>query len=968
MCVFASTVTSFAKDISYQIIEDQSALHILTPSLSDRKTLKLRLENGLSAYLISDPGTHQSGAALAVAVGSWEDPKERPGMAHFVEHMLFLGTEKYPDEEGYQRYIDEYGGDRNAYTAADRTVYMFTVANEGFEGALDRFAQFFISPLFDPSGVERESKAIDQEYCKNLPIDAWRVMHVRKELANPEHPFHTFSMGNKQTLAYISQDELKEWYASHYSANLMHLVVYSPLPIEELEKNVVGLFSQVKNKNCKFPPTQASIFLSGSPKLVTISPVQHLQNLDLSWELPHYCDLDKQICADEILSFVIGHEGEGSLLSLLKKEGLADGLRTGSQHAGKNQSLFTVSIQLTSKGLAQYETVIQKCFEALAALKTQGIPKYIYDEIVNIKTLSFAFQERLPIFDCVTDLASQMVDEPLETFPRRSLMPTIYDDKKIHNLLGFLTPEKCLYTLVAPPQQLKTKLSKKERWMGVPYAVSPIAEKKLTAWSKAKPHQAISVPSPNRFLPKALDVTKEIASHAKGVVQPKLIIDDERSKIYYSKDTRFGLPHIAWNFTFKTPSIKDSDVPSQILADLYCHAVDEHLTHISYDAQLAGLSYSLKPTHNGLKFKVQGFGEKAADFSEVVLKTMHSLKPSPESFALYKELAEREYMNASNKTPITQGFEVLWGILYKDYASISEKAKQVSQVTYEQFVTFCSQVWKEAFVEGMMYGSLHEEDALVLAGKVPSLLGSLPYTKEKHFKVEMASLPQQKDPSILSKNSSLPGNALIFAVDCGDFSFKRRAAQEILTKGLEEPFFTELRTKQQTGYLIANFSQEMERHLYSVFLVQSSTHDARDLLARFELFFENTLQNFSSQVIPESRFDSIKMALITALEHPAEHMSKMSETLHILGFDYDDDFTWLEKRIEGLKQLTYEEFKRYTLEFLGKDNRRRLAICVNGSLPAEERFHYRKMTNLQKLRKEISYSGREKLSTTAQSD
>ena len=70
----------------HEVIEDRSNLKIETPSLAKREVRKIRLENGLEAVLISDPDTNQSGAALAAAVGSWDDPSDRPGMAHFVEH------------------------------------------------------------------------------------------------------------------------------------------------------------------------------------------------------------------------------------------------------------------------------------------------------------------------------------------------------------------------------------------------------------------------------------------------------------------------------------------------------------------------------------------------------------------------------------------------------------------------------------------------------------------------------------------------------------------------------------------------------------------------------------------------------------------------------------------------------------------------------------------------------------------
>ncbi len=65
----------------------------------------LLLENGLKVILVSDPTTDKAGAALDVHVGHLSDPWEIPGLAHFLEHMLFMGTEKYPDENDYNQVL-----------------------------------------------------------------------------------------------------------------------------------------------------------------------------------------------------------------------------------------------------------------------------------------------------------------------------------------------------------------------------------------------------------------------------------------------------------------------------------------------------------------------------------------------------------------------------------------------------------------------------------------------------------------------------------------------------------------------------------------------------------------------------------------------------------------------------------------------------------------------------------------------
>ena len=72
------------------------------------------------------------------------------------QHMLFLGTEKYPDENSYSAYLNKHGGWSNAYTASEDTNYFFELQHDYLEEALDRFAQFFIAPLFTESCVARE--------------------------------------------------------------------------------------------------------------------------------------------------------------------------------------------------------------------------------------------------------------------------------------------------------------------------------------------------------------------------------------------------------------------------------------------------------------------------------------------------------------------------------------------------------------------------------------------------------------------------------------------------------------------------------------------------------------------------------------------------------------------------------------------------------------------------------------------
>ena len=75
--------------------------------------------------------------------------------------MLFLGSEKFPDEKSYKEYLSSNGGSSNAYTSMEHTNYYFNVNSKALNGALDRFSEFFKSPLFTPSSTNREMNAVD---------------------------------------------------------------------------------------------------------------------------------------------------------------------------------------------------------------------------------------------------------------------------------------------------------------------------------------------------------------------------------------------------------------------------------------------------------------------------------------------------------------------------------------------------------------------------------------------------------------------------------------------------------------------------------------------------------------------------------------------------------------------------------------------------------------------------------------
>jgi len=926
---------------SYTIIEDKASVPILNPSLSERKVAKLKLANNLQVYLISDPGAEQSAAALSVEAGSWQDPKEYPGMAHFLEHMLFMGTEAYPKEFEYMQFITDHGGMVNASTWPDRTIYMFSVNNEAFSGALDRFSHFFIDPLFSPSCINRELHAVDQEHAKNIENDNWREYMVFKETGNPAHPNAAFSTGNAKTLSGIPQAALKKWYQEHYSAGIMHLVMISPLSLEKMTELSISYFSKIPDHHLK--ASSCDEFLSSEKQkghITYLKPIKDIRVLSLSWELPKEFAKEKKRKAFELISYALNHEGENSLLEELKREKIAESLRASADRFGKNELLFKIEIELTQQGISQIDTALLRCFQALANLKEKGIPAYLYDEMKQMSLLKYQYQSRENAFDMVMGHARDLVDESLETYPEQTVLPTIFDPEYISQALRELSASSCMITVQADPKLTNITTDKKEKWMNAEYAVRELPATTLNLFASALPHPRIDLPPSNPYIPHDLSLVSSTFSEEKIV--PVLLANEEMGKVYFAQDHRYGVPELAALFNFKSPLI-DGSTRAVVLTDLYLKALSEKLSSVLYLASAAGLELSFYQKDLKLGLSLHGYNEKAPLLLKEVSQSLKSVSPAKDLFEIYKQSLLSEYDNASKELPVKQAIDTISNIIYNDTPTSYEKMKFLKQLSYEEFLKFSSQLFKTAYIEGMIYGNAKEETARSMWSDLKQTLAFSPFPIEKQVKKQVLVLPERHGPYMLVQNTPRQGNGVLLLIQEGTFSHEQRAAQQMLSKALSEAFFDTLRTKQQTAYFAKSWDLEIERQLLQFFAVQSSTHHPRELIARFELFLEDFNRNYSEKISPE-RFETIQSMLVKTLQMPPENLSSMAARLNILAFDYEGDFEWFDKRIASVKALSYEQLKTFAHRFLSRENPKRIAVLVEGVVAPENDFHYEEVS------------------------
>jgi secreted Zn-dependent insulinase-like peptidase len=122
-------------------------MEVIKPKIDHNEYKFIELDNKLQVLMIYDKDADKSAAAMTINVGFYNDPEDTQGLAHFLEHMLFMGTHKYTQENYFHKFINDSGGIANAFTMEETTTFFYQVLNQHFTKSLEVFSEFFIDPM-----------------------------------------------------------------------------------------------------------------------------------------------------------------------------------------------------------------------------------------------------------------------------------------------------------------------------------------------------------------------------------------------------------------------------------------------------------------------------------------------------------------------------------------------------------------------------------------------------------------------------------------------------------------------------------------------------------------------------------------------------------------------------------------------------------------------------------------------------
>lgn len=222
------------------------------------------LQNMIKYCLIENNNIDKTHVCVVVGVGSAMDPQDNNGLAHFLEHMLFMGNKKYPEEDFFDNHLKKYGGYSNAYTSTFETVYFFESNNDGVDIACDCFSEFFKSPLFKEDMVNREINAINSEHMKNIDNDFFRIRHFMFKNSRDKSILNKFYTGNLESFnKNVRNDMIKLWKNYYRSENLTiciqsnkkiieqesFLKPFKSIPLKKKELNQFSIMKPLYDEN-----------------------------------------------------------------------------------------------------------------------------------------------------------------------------------------------------------------------------------------------------------------------------------------------------------------------------------------------------------------------------------------------------------------------------------------------------------------------------------------------------------------------------------------------------------------------------------------------------------------------------------------------------------------------------------------------------------------------------------------------
>ncbi|WP_299075233.1 insulinase family protein [uncultured Paraglaciecola sp.] len=906
----------------------------------------IELANGLRILLVQDPNCAKSACSITFNVGHFDDDKDCLGISHLLEHMLFLGNKPFPEPNSFNDFIATHGGSINALTGTEYSSYYYEVAADHETQSLTHLYAMLTTPLFCEALIEKEINAIDAEFLLKQKDDLRRLYQVHKETCNPAHPFSQFSVGNHQTFNAFSPLQLKQkitrMFERYYQPQNACLCFVSQQPLALSEQAVVQQFGQWTS-NSEIPTKQLpTLYLERHLGVqINILPLQKARRMILTFALPeqqsHY--RSKPL---HVLSHILGDEGEGGLLHFYKAKNWATGLSAGGGIEGSTFRDFNINLQLTDLGIQSADDIITALFSYIAMIKENGIDQWRIEETATLNQLMWDFPDQAKAIDDASHYSQAMFEYP----PEHLIAGDFILDKPAADLvlrmIGYFCPKNMRIKTVNP----NVKTTHKANWYHTPYSIEFIEPSRIEAFLSGKWRAHFALPKANQYLPNRHPV-KPVKPIAADYVLPKQIITEKGLEIWYGQDDKFDQPKGDCFLSFDCQAVNEG-IHISTAKRLWIALLNEKLNQQYYQANLAGMHFHFYPHQGGFSLQTNGFSTNQLKYCTNLLTQIVVNNDFSDNFNQVKAKQIQGLSNALLNKPINRLFSKLSVLMQQQNHAPSDMAVIMQDLTLEDILLTKKKLLSQFHLEGLMYGDWTTSEAYNVSADI------------KQFRMMHGSCDKLQRGVIDVRHSQ----AVFYHVECqhndpavviyfqAPSSDLKTIALTILAEQLlATPFFNQIRTKQQLGYLVGSGYIPYNQHPGIGFYIQSPQHSAEYLIDAIHVFLKNMVENIQlySDIWP-----ALKNGVMKQLVEKDTNLSMKSQRLWMAIGNHDTSFTYSERMKQTILDIKFSDLSEYLSSLVTRQGFGEVILC-SGKQQTQSAFNVNPIENIQNFKSTSQY-------------
>ena len=885
-------------------------IEINKPKFDDRKFYGSKLQNGIKYIVINDSHLKKSFVTVSVNIGSYSNPEGYDGLAHFLEHMLFMGSKKYPNENHYSDRLNQLGGGSNAYTDVMETVYYFNVFDEGLNEIMDIFSRFFIDPLFDPDSVNREINAVDSEHKKNIHKDFWKKHQLMLYLTNPDSFTNQFITGSLNTLNKPDiREKVIKFYEKYYIPENISICIGSSQPVEEIEKMIVDTFGHIH------PSTKHNKLVISKPFYsINKNKCYHLKSLSTVYELLFIWEIPSQenfIRSRDFTIFdnILKNKSTKSIFFYLKNLGFITSIRSEIKHDG----VYNVTFNLTKEGFNNMDLIQKVLSECIEQIKKLDIHKYAeyYKKIMDVD------------FDCIDksqteDLCNLLAvnHHYVETHLSYEASFKIYQLKTTEEYTNifnhFITFDNVIKIVISPnyPNEAKFEYLKLKEYEATYAEISNLVSRNITL---NESFCCIDINNPY------LNINPTIINDLDKYDVPTLIGDRQ----WYGGCSKFSEPLINIWLQFNNSNYFSS-AKNSVLTQISCSVLNFLSSVVLYKPlELCySISFIPRPSTSSININIKGTND--IEKLQLLLKDINEFMENIDKYFL--NLSE-EYVNnllvslsdAYSNIKFYNSWEFVSYKIYND-AFITEfnyleLIKQIKEINYNSIKDYLSNIIKESSLTSLVYGNVESSN-----------ITNIMTIFNKLYLNSISQLPkinELENFELIHPNLKEKANCVDYLYPVGTFVPREYILLSLAVNILRQTFFDNLRTKNQLGYLVSMGNTNIRNFNFIVQKIQSDKP-----IELIEEKIEEYNKTIKKQIL-DVDFEKFVATLENQLNEPEysleEKIDKYVPEISLREYLFNRNQLLLAQ----LKKITREDLLEFVEKIITSKNRKRFIIRGN---------------------------------------